>query len=420
MDISDMILVSIDDHIIEPREMFDQHTPAKYKDRMPKLSQTEDGKDRWECEGLAIGTTGLSAVVSLPNEEWNFDPTGVAEMRPGCYDVHARVRDMDANGIFGSMNFPTFVGFCGTQLAPLKDNDLRSAIVSAYNDWHVDEWCGAYPGRLLPQAIVNLWDVDAAVAEINRMGEKGVRAVSFPETPYVLGLPTMKSGHWDPLIAAICDNDMVMNLHIGISFGLLLQPEDYPKDQLIILAPQLSTITATDLLVAGVFRRFPDLKVGLSEGGVGWISFFLDRLDRHMSNHRWTGLDLGHEGMSPTEIFRKHFLGCFITDPAALKSRDRIGVETMAWECDYPHSDSTWPNSPEMVMAEFEAAGLSDDEINKITYENVGRFYGLDLFKDVPKEQATVGALRALATDVDTSTTTKAEYRHRYEAAQSA
>ena len=293
-------------------------------------------------------------------------------------------------------------------------------MVSAYNDWHVDEWCGAYPGRMIPQAIGDLWNVDTIVAEINRMAKKGVRAFSFPETPYVLGLPNFMTGHWDPMFKALCDNDMVLNLHIGIAFNLLSQPEGYPKDHLILMAPQLSAITATDLLVAGVFRRFPDLKVGLSEGGVGWIPFFLDRVERHLSNHTWTGLDLGHEGMSPTEIFRKHFLGCFITDPSALSQRDRIGIDNIAWECDYPHSDCTWPNSPEMVMAEFQESGLTDDEINKITYENVARFYGLDLFKDIPKEQATVGALRALATDVDTATTTKAEYRRRYEAAKSA
>jgi predicted TIM-barrel fold metal-dependent hydrolase len=418
MDINDMILVSIDDHLIEPADMFDRHTPEKFKGRMPKMVRTDNGLDQWQWEGMAVGTTGLSAVVSWPSEEWGFDPTGVAEMRPGCYDIHERIRDMDANGIFASMNFPTFAGFAGTQLHTIKDDELRAAVVSSYNDWHVDEWCGAYPGRMLPQGIGDLWNVGNIVSEIHRLGKKGVRAFSFPETPYVLGLPNFMTEHWDPMFAALCDHDMVLNLHIGIAFNLLQQPEGYPKDHLILLAPQLSAITATDLLVAGVFRRFPDLKIGLSEGGVGWIPFYLDRVERHLSNHTWTGLDIGHEGMSATEIFRKHFIGCFITDPSALSQRNRIGIDSIAWECDYPHSDCTWPNSPEMVFAEFEGAGLSDEEINKITYANVGRFYGLDLFKDIPKEQATVGALRALATDVDTSTTSKAEYRRRYEAAQ--
>jgi predicted TIM-barrel fold metal-dependent hydrolase len=417
MNVSDMILVSIDDHIIEPPDMFDRHLPAKYKDAAPKMVHTADGKDQWEWDGNVVGTAGLSAVASWPKDEWNFDPTGLAEMRPGCYDVHARVRDMDVNGVFASMNFPTFVGFNGGQLTTVKDSEVRSAVVCAYNDWHIDEWCAAYPGRFIPQAIGNLWDIDEMVAEIHRVGKKGVRALSFPEVPYGMGLPSFKTEYWDPMFAAMGDYDMVLNMHIGTSFNLLKQPEDYPMDHLIILAPQLSALTATDLLVAGVFRRFPDLKVGLSEGGVGWIPFFLDRLERHMTNHVWTGLDIGNKGLSATEVFRKHFMGCFITDPSALRLRDRIGIDTLAWECDYPHSDSTWPSSPEMVMAEFDDAGLTDEEINKICFENVSRFYGIDLFKEIPKEQASVGALRALAADVDTSITSKAEYRRRFEAA---
>ena len=116
MEMNDMILVSIDDHIIEPADMFDNHMPEKYKDRAPKMVQSPEGLDQWIIEGQVTGTTGLSAVVSWPNEEWGFDPTGMAEMRPGCYDVHERVRDMDANGIFASMNFPTVIGFNGARM----------------------------------------------------------------------------------------------------------------------------------------------------------------------------------------------------------------------------------------------------------------------------------------------------------------
>ena len=419
MEMNDMILVSIDDHIIEPADMFDNHMPEKYKDRAPKMVQSPEGLDQWIIEGQVTGTTGLSAVVSWPNDEWGFDPTGMAEMRPGCYDVHERVRDMDANGIFASMNFPTVIGFNCSQLAHIADDDLRSAIISAYNDWHIEDWCGPYPGRLIPQGVVNLWNVDAAVAEVNRLGKRGVTAISFPETPYVMGLPTFASGHWDPFLTAMVDNNMVLNMHIGTSFNLITQPEGYPSDHLIIPAPQLSTLTATDLLVAGVFRRFPGLKIGLSEGGVGWIPFFLDRLDRHLTNHKWTGLDIG-EGMSGSEIFQKHFLGCFITDPAALHNRNRIGMDNIAWECDYPHSDSTWPRSPEMLWQELMDADCKEDEINKMTYSNVADWYGIDLFKHIPKEQATVGALRALAGDVETSITPKAEWRRRFEAKHSA
>jgi predicted TIM-barrel fold metal-dependent hydrolase len=185
-------------------------------------------------------------------------------------------------------------------------------------------------------------------------------------------------------------------------------------DHLIVLAPQLSAVTATDLLLAGIFTRFPALKVALSEGGIGWIPFFLDRMDRHLWNHRWTGLEIGPKGQTATEVFRDHFLGCFITDPAALFVRDRIGMDQIAWECDYPHSDSTWPRSPELLWDELQAASCSDDEIDAITWRNAARFFEFDPFAHVARDRATVAALRTQAMDVDVSETSRKEYQRRW------
>jgi predicted TIM-barrel fold metal-dependent hydrolase len=335
-------------------------------------------------------------------------------MRPGCYDVHERIRDMNANGLLASMNFPTAAGFAGTWLADMPDQKLAAIAVAAYNDWHIDELAGSYPGRFIPMGILPLWDAEASIAEIHRIAAKGCTAISFPETPYVNGLPSFYGDHWDGVIKALCDTDIAMCMHIGGAFNLLQRPEGATADQLIVLSPQLSAIATTDLMVSGTFKKFPTLKVALSEGGIGWISFLLDRMDRHITNQSWTGLDLGG---SATDLWRSNFLGCFITDPSTMGLIDRIGEDTVAWECDYPHSDSTWPNSPEMLMDELNAGKVPDAQINKITWENACRFFRFDPFKHIAKEQATVSALRALATDVDTSTTSKAQYRARYEAA---
>ena len=163
----------------------------------------------------------------------------------------------------------------------------------------------------------------------------------------------------------------------------------------MVLACQISAITAQDLLFGPTLRRFPDLKVALSEGGIGWIPFYFDRIDRHFTNQAWLhdGGDFG--GKLPSEVFRDHILACFITDPSGLLLRDRIGLDIIAWECDYPHTDTTWPESPEYAWKEFQDSGCTDEEIHKITWENACRFYGWDPFKHTPKEQATVGALRA-------------------------
>jgi predicted TIM-barrel fold metal-dependent hydrolase len=415
MRVDDMIMVSIDDHVVEPPDLFEKHIPAKYRDEAPRVVKEGDA-DVWLFRDLKVGSPGLNAVVSWPRDEWGLDPVGFAEMRPGVYDIHQRVRDMDANGVLASMCFATFPGFNGTHLARIgaETPDLTAAVVSAFNDWHIDDWCGAYPGRFIPLAIIPLWDVNAAVDEINRVAAKGVTAISIPETPHAIGLPSFYTDHWDPVLKAVCENDMVICLHIGGSFSLLTPAPEAPIDHLIVMAGQLSTLTLNDLMVAGIFRRFPELKVALSEGGIGWVPFYLDRLTRHVENQTWTGLDLDGKGGSPTEVFRRHCLACFITDPSALHLVDRIGEDNIAWECDYPHSDSTWPLAPETVMQEFQDANVSDDQINKITYENATRFFRFDPFKHIKREEATVGALRARARDVDVRETPKAEYRKRF------
>ena len=389
MNIDDMILLSIDDHIIEPADTFAAHFPASMKDDAPKLVKNPDNPevDAWIFQGVSVGSPGLSAVVSWPKEEWNFDPTGLAEMRPGTYDIHQRVRDMNVNGVLAGMNFPTFPGFAGTHLASLP--------------------------------IIPFFDIEESVKEIHRLAAKnvGCRSITMPETPYGIGQPDFASGHWDPVFKALVDTNMVASMHIGGGFGLLKRPENTLPDDIVILAALVSTIAATDLLTSGVLKRIPDIKFAMSEGGLGWIPFLLDRMDRHMVNHSGTHLDSLPKGKSPTQVWKDNFLACFITEPTALLTRERYGVETIAWECDYPHSDCTWPYSPELLLKELNAANCSDDEIDLITWKNVARFFDWDPFKHTPKEQATVGALRSLAQDVDTSTTSKSEYRARYETA---
>ena len=421
MNIDDMILLSIDDHIIEPADTFAAHFPASMKDDAPKLVKNPDNPevDAWIFQGVSVGSPGLSAVVSWPKEEWNFDPTGLAEMRPGTYDIHQRVRDMNVNGVLAGMNFPTFPGFAGTHLASLPDRKLSLAAIRAYNDFLLDDLCGAYPGRFIPMGIIPFFDIDESVKEIHRLAAKevGCRSITMPETPYGIGQPDFASGHWDPVFKALVDTNMVASMHIGGGFGLLKRPENTLPDDIVILAALVSTIAATDLLTSGVLKRIPDIKFAMSEGGLGWIPFLLDRMDRHMVNHSWTHLDSLPKGKSPTQVWKDNFLACFITEPTALLTRDRYGVETIAWECDYPHSDCTWPYSPELLLKELDAAKCSDEEIDLITWKNVARFFDWDPFKHTPKEQATVGALRSLAQDVDTSTTSKSEYRARYETA---
>jgi len=418
MKVEDLILISIDDHVVEPPNMFDAHVPAKYKDQAPKNQKNEWGHDVWTFQGQAMGTVGLNAVVTWPKEEWGLDPTGFAEMRPGAYDIHERVRDMNRNGIFQSMCFPSFAGFSGRYFQQAEDQDLSLVMLSAYNDWHIDEWCAAYPGRFIPLAIVPVWNQKAMVAEVRRVAAKGCRAITMPELPHIQGLPSYHDlEYWGPLFDVCSELGVVMCLHIGQGFAAINMAPGAPIDNMVILATQVSTLAAQDLLWGGAFFKYPDLKIAWSEAGIGWIPFYLDRCDRHYTNQVWLGHDL--KGKMPSEIFREHSLACYVTDPTALKVRHEIGMDIIAWECDYPHSDSIWPDAPEFLINEFNGAGLTDAEMNKITWENTARFFDLDPFSIIKKEQSSVGALRALATDVDTTVRSRKEWRQRFELANS-
>jgi predicted TIM-barrel fold metal-dependent hydrolase len=414
MNLDDMIILSIDDHAVEPPDLFENHLPAKYKDRAPRLVRDEHGKERWEFEGREFGILGLNAVISWPKEEWGLNPSALAEMRPAAYLIDERIRDMDRNGVLASMCFPSLPGFSGRRFQEAEDKELAHVMLQAYNDWHIDEWCASHPGRFIPLSIGPTWDMDALVAEIERVAAKGCRAISMPELPYIQGLPSYQSDYWDPFFRAICDKGLVMCLHIGMGLDAINMGPDFSPDNFMVLSTQVTVLAVQDLLWGPAMRKYPDLKVAFSEGGIGWIPFLMDRVDRHYVNQRWTGQDFG--GKTPSEVFREHALACFISDPTALKLYQDIGVDIIAFETDYPHSDSLWPDAPEVLLEQCNAAGLSDDDIDKISWRNVARFCDYDPFAVIPKDQATVGTLRARATDVDTSIVPRAEWRARYEA----
>jgi predicted TIM-barrel fold metal-dependent hydrolase len=323
---------------------------------------------------------------------------------------------MDANGVLASMCFPTMAGFNARTFNEAPDKELSLVMLQAYNDWHIDEWCGTYPDRFIPPGVVPLWDVDLAVAEVNRIAKKGCRSISFLEAPHAFGLPSFLSGHWDPMLAALVDNNMVLSLHIGAAWSLITLAPEAGEDHLIVIPSQFTMMTAHDLLFGPTLRRFPDLRVAMSEGSIGWIPFYLDRVDRHVQNQTWIDNSFD-EGKLPSDVFRDQILACFITDPSGLKLRNEIGIDLIAWECDYPHTDTTWPTSPEHVWKELQGAGCSDEEIHKITWQNACRFFDWDPIVHPPKDRATVEALRARAADVDTTRIPRAEWRKRNEAA---
>jgi len=398
MNIDEMIMVSVDDHVVEPPHLFEGRLPARYVDLAPRFVTRADGTSAWLYEGQEITNVALNAVSGRPPEEYGMEPTSFDEIRPGCWDINERVKDMDANGVLGSMCFPSFPQFCGQLFARTEDKDVALAMLQAYNDWHIDEWCGTHPGRFIPCVLPAIWDPEACAAEVRRTAAKGAHAVTFSENPSKLGWPSIHSDHWDPFWAACSDENVVVCMHIGSSSQLVITSPDAPIDCLITLTPMNIVQAAADLVWSDVLRKFPALNVALSEGGIGWIPYFLERVDYNYDrHHRWTGQDFGDQ--LPSEVFNEHVITCFIDDHFGVASRDFLNMDRVCWECDYPHSDSTWPTAPETLAKQLD--GVSDHDINRITHLNAMRLFSFDPFSVRPREECTVGALRERAAGHD-------------------
>ena len=189
-------------------------------------------------------------------------------------------------------------------------------------------------------------------------------------------------------------------MHIGSSSELVITSPDAPIDVLISLTPMNIVKAAADLIWSPVLRKFADLKIALSEGGIGWIPYFLERIDyNYQKHHYWTGQDFGSK--LPSEVFNEHIVTCFIDDAFGVASREILNMDNVTWECDYPHSDTTWPTAPDSSGST--SAGPPEDDIDRITHLNAMRHFSYDPFSVIPKEKATAGALRAKVAGRDVS-----------------
>lgn len=372
MSAAQLALFSVDDHIVEHATVWTDRLPAKYRDIGPHVIEV-DGHEAWEYEGRRGTTMGLNAVVGRPKDQLNPDPIRFSEMRQGCYDPAARAADMLADGIRASVLFPTLPRFSGTLFVSFEDTTLAGLCVAAYNDFVIDEWCPAGPpGLYVPTIICQLWDPVAAADEVRRGAARGARALSFPENTVPLGLPSLWTDHWDPLWRACEETGVVLCLHIGTS-GMMPDPSpDAPSVLRYSLLQTGSMLSSVNLMMSPVCRKFPGLSFVFAEGGIGWLPNAIERADRMWLRHKlYAGLD----DVLPSEIFRRNMYLCMIEEPVCLRYRDDIGVDRIMWECDYPHTDTVWPESRQSAWDTFTAAGCSPAEVAAISHGNAERVF---------------------------------------------
>jgi predicted TIM-barrel fold metal-dependent hydrolase len=378
-------LISVDDHILEPPNLWVDRVAAKDRDRAPHMI-TGDGKELWVYDGKKFPTTGLSAVAGKTKEEFSPEPVTYAEMRPGCYDSKARIEDMDKAGILASLCFPTLPRFCGQMFMEASDREFGFTCLQAYNDWVIEDWCGAAPGRYIPLMLIPMWDPALAAKEMERCAARGVTSFAFSENPTKLGLPSIHDAnrYWDPVLSAANDMNMVISMHVGSSSMVPKISDETPFMANLAWGAIRTAAAMLDWLFSGLFTRFPGVKIALSEGEIGWMPFFLERAEQVLDKQRYwvsrgqqfvdfakTDVDL--DTLNLRELFKGHVYGCFIDDAHGIASLEEIGEDNVMCETDYPHSDSTWPDCIE--LAKKRVAHLEPAVQYKLLRGNAERLY---------------------------------------------
>ena len=364
-------VISVDDHVVEPPHMFEGRLPAALADRAPRIVETPEGHQVWEFEGEHFTQVGMNAVAGRRPETYGLEPFRFDQMRPGCYDVDARIGDMDLNGVWASVNFPSQItGFCGRVFFACADQDLGLACVRAWNDWLYEEWYVPHPERIVPLGITYLSDPALAAEEIRRNAARGFTSVTLPERPHAVGLPSLwDRAHWDPIIEACVDTGSVVSLHVGSS-GLMPFPPGGPGLQLgATLFGQLSLAACAEWLWSKYPLHHPDLHVAMSEGGIGWVAMMIDRLDNMVDR---SGYGQGWK-IRPSDVLRRNFWFCTLDDPSTIDTRHAIGVENIMVEVDYPHGDGTWPDTQKIIERYW--GDIPSEELRAMCCENAAALY---------------------------------------------
>lgn len=389
-------IVSVDDHVIEPPDLWTTRLPARYAAVGPRVERLPAGElalagaryverpgtdgplvDYWHYEDLFQSLKRAVAASGRPRDEMTMTATTYEDVRPGCFQPAARLLDMDANRTQASLCYPNFPRFCGQTFLEAADRELALLCVQAYNDWMVEEWAGPSGGRLVPLCLVPLWDPVLAAAEVERNAARGVRAVAFSEIPAYLGLPSIHSGAWDPFLAACDATGTLVCLHIGSGSKMPSTSPDAPLGVTVTIGFGNCMNSLADWLFSGKLKQFPNLRLQFAESQIGWIPYLLERADDVWTQHRAWVTDGGVIDEPPSTYYHRQVSACFFRDFHGVESLHRVGVDNVMFEVDYPHSDSTWPDST--AVAAETMAGLAPDVIHKLVRGNAIRWLGLDL-----------------------------------------
>ena len=371
----DYRIISSDDHVLELPDLWTTRIESKFRDRCPRIQRIEDGTDWWFCDGRKVQGLGAGAQTGFRFDEPEKVKSGdtVENVRPGAFIPEEHIKDMDLDGVDVSIVYPT----AGLQLYNnVADNELLAAIFRVYNSW-VAEYYGAYPDRLKAIGMLNVDEVEPAVKELERcasLGLLGAMITVYPPESRPYTLP-----EYEPLWAAAQDLEMPLSLHLGTNRpgpGQEFEDLDTLRPSFGVNTDHWVRMSLGDVIFSGVLERYPKLQLGSIETELSWAPHFLDRMDylysqrvRDITPYRFKN------DMLPSDFFHRNvFLG-FQEDGLGIRDRHIIGVDQITWGSDYPHFESTFPRSREIL--EEVLADCTEEEKAKIVGGNAARVYRL-------------------------------------------
>ena len=362
-------VISSDSHIIEPADLWEKRIDPKFRDRAPHIVREGD-VDQWYCDGQPFGNIGINQQAGLRFEEpEKLTRDGSMEtVLLGGLDPHAHVKDMDLDGVAGGVLYPSQ----GLTVFSIPASDLVSAIFRAYNDY-IAEFCKPYPNQLKGIAMINVDSVEDGVGELERTAKMGLAGAMISVRP------ALRYDHpaYDRLWATAQDLDIPLSLHVGTMRwrpGVTISSIGLQDD---LDAPNREHNVRESLnamILTGVFERYPKLKVGAVEFEISWAPYFMSRMDNFyqeraagISRTRFKG------GAVPSDFFRSNIFIGFQEDDLGIELRHHIGVDNLQWGSDYPHAESTFPKSREILERILE--GVPEEEKAKITGSNAAKLY---------------------------------------------
>jgi predicted TIM-barrel fold metal-dependent hydrolase len=361
---SEYMLISADSHVTMPAERWVDYLDPEFRDRAPRVERTEEG-DFMVFEGVRTPQGGfLSNMAGRKPQDYTPNVRRLEEARPGAWDPAERIKDQDIDGVSAE------ILYFGGPLRQAKDPGVRVNSYRGYNRWLAD-FSSYAPKRLLGMAAIPLDSPEIAVAEVAaaaRLGLRGALIDLFPPEG------SFADPEWAPLWTALIDHNFPACLHVGGQRGSGLRPGPQFMTGLVVSKLQMAEAVA-ELIYGQVLENYPDLRIVSVEAQIGWISFVHYYMDHLFDRHRyWTGSTLREH---PSFYWKRQVYATFMEDPAGLRERNHIGIDNIMWSNDYPHSETTWPNSKSLTDEWFTDYG--DEDKAKILWRNAARVHGVEV-----------------------------------------